>query len=135
MSGFAAGAVLGASSSSTSIPQSRTQREVWFTLNLPVDVLMVEFLNLTPRELARLSVWRSFSDAAKSDQLWRRRLPPNMENLAEKAYGRLAWPGGEAVDVDAGGEICPWVFQQGDLMPSGDLLLLSLMSTMLVEVS
>ncbi|KAL3691116.1 hypothetical protein R1sor_004767 [Riccia sorocarpa] len=88
MSGFAAAAVLGSSSSSISIPQSQTQTEVCFTLNLPIDVLMVVFGKLTPREVARLSiVCRSFSEAAKSDQLWRRWLPPNIGNLAENAYG------------------------------------------------
>ncbi|KAL3687555.1 hypothetical protein R1sor_013864 [Riccia sorocarpa] len=89
MSGFAGATVLGSSSSSsTSFPQFQTQREVCFSLNLPVDVLVVVFGNLTPREVARLSVvCRTFLEAAMSDQLWRRWLPPNIENVAENAYG------------------------------------------------
>ncbi|KAL3682653.1 hypothetical protein R1sor_000675 [Riccia sorocarpa] len=93
ISGIAASAVPGSSVSSTisrisQFPQfPQTQKEVC-SINLPVKVLVVVFGKLTPREVARLSVvCRRFSEAAKSDQLWRQWLPPNIGNLAENAYG------------------------------------------------
>ncbi|KAL3687558.1 hypothetical protein R1sor_013867 [Riccia sorocarpa] len=68
-------------------PQTE-EREVPSYADLPEGVLVTIFGNLSRPEVARLStVCRSFAEAAKSDLLWEKWLPPDFDIIAENAYG------------------------------------------------